>query len=261
MIKSNNYTTNFVLNYIGVDRLKNIELFIKEVCTRQFRTINSSEELTNEFHNIINSFYATLTENEIMSIKTYTGYNFRNINSILRGKWDYEQNGQLTKDIMNHFKNVADSIYNSFIKNQNLEVDLITYRGVNLQTFQDYGIYNIEQLKQLENQYFYESGFTSTSIIKNTSFFNKKLDWGYSSNIEIEYLIPKESDDGIFLCTDELSYSKLQNEYLIKSGSLSKIINVNISPNKTAHIKMVLIPEKIWNEADYKYKKKTKISN
>ncbi len=40
-------------------------------------------------------------------------------------------------------------------------------------------------------------------------------------NIEIEYLIPEESNDGITLINDDLSYPKVQSEYLINKSSLS----------------------------------------
>ena len=67
-------------------------------------------------------------------------------------------------------------------------------------------------------------------------------------NIEIEYLIPEESNDGITLINDDLSYPKVQSEYLINKSSLSQIIDVKVSPDgKLAHMKSVLIPKKMWN--------------
>ena len=103
-------------------------------------------------------------------------------------------------------------------------------------------------LKNLENKYYYESGFTSTSLVRDKSFFNRELEYHEFCNIEIEYLIPGESNDGIPLINDDLSYSKVQSEYLINKGSLSKIIDVKVKPDgKLAHMKAVLIPEKMWN--------------
>ena len=78
--------------------------------------------------------------------------------------------------------------------------------------------------------------------------------WNYDTNglltddAKIEYLIPEEANDGIPLIDDNLSYSKVQNEYLINKSSLSKIIDVKISSDgNLAYIKAVLIPQKMWN--------------
>ena len=78
--------------------------------------------------------------------------------------------------------------------------------------------------------------------------------WNYDTNglltddAKIEYLIPEEANDGIPLIDDNLSYSKVQNEYLINKGSLSKIVDIKISPDgNLAYIKTVLIPQKMWN--------------
>ena len=50
------------------------------------------------------------------------------------------------------------------------------------------------------------------------------------------------------LINDDLSYSKIQSEYLINKSSLSKIIDVKISTDgKLAYMKVVLIPQKMWN--------------
>ena len=65
----------------------------------------------------------------------------------------------------------------------------------------------------------YEQGFTSTSLKEESSYFKTQ-----GCNIEIRYLIPKDSKDGISLINDELSYSTNQNEYLLDKGSLSKIV-------------------------------------
>ena len=67
--------------------------------------------------------------------------------------------------------------------------------------------------------------------------------------IEIEYLIPENSCDGIPLINDDFSYSKSQNEYIINQFSLFKVIDIlQDKENNTAHIKMMLIPKNIWDK-------------
>ena len=62
-------------------------------------------------------------------------------------------------------------------------------------------------------------------------------------------MIPCESNDGMPLIDDNLSYSKKQNEFLINKGSVSKIVDVRINSEKTkAYVKAILVPQKILDQ-------------
>ena len=124
-----------------------------------------------------------------------------------------------------------------------------TYRGTTIREFKKYGITTLEDLLSLTNQYLYDTGFTSTSLQEDTSYFKKTIHEEYC-NIEIIYIIPENSNDGIPLLNDQLSYSKNLNEYLLNRCTLSKVLGVKIEGN-TAVITTVLIPKHIWDKKQH----------
>ena len=135
-----------------------------------------------------------------------------------------------------------------------LPSNIKVYRGVTLDSFKSYGVNSISDLKSMVGQFFYERGFTSTSLIRESSAFSSNLDCWKGRNIEIEYLIPSEFSDGLPLITKDLCYTDIEHEYLISTGSLCKIVDVIIDGDK-AYLTAVLIPKKVWDktyESGYK---------
>lgn len=125
-------------------------------------------------------------------------------------------------------------------------INFISYRGVSIDAFSGYGISNISELSNLSGNFMYEQGFTSTSMLKDTSYFDKDIGDGRKYNIEIKYLITEYFNDGSLLVDNDLSYSSNQNEYLINKNSLLKVVDVKIDSDK-AYVTVVPIPKKIWN--------------
>ena len=243
-----NKTVNLILKYIGIDKQTELDTFVNDVSKRNFVEFSFLEEVSAFFVDYLADFYNNNSRSDIDNIRAYTGIAFRRFNSVLRGIWNYDTNGLLTDDVKNKYLDYADKLSECIERLSTLPTNIKTYRGVSLERFKDYGITSLEDLNSLENKYYYDSGFTSTSLVRDKSFFNRELENHELCNIEIEYLIPEEANDGIPLIDDNLSYSKVQNEYLINKGSLSKIIDVEISPDgKLAYIKTVLIPQKMWN--------------
>ena len=241
-------TVNLILKYIGIDKQTELDTFVNDVSKRNFVEFSFLEEVSAFFVDYLADFYNNNSRSDIDNIRAYTGIAFRRFNSVLRGIWNYDTNGLFTDDVKNKYLDYADKLSECIERLSTLPTNIKTYRGVSLERFKDYGITSLEDLNSLENKYYYDSGFTSTSLVRDKSFFNRELENHELCNIEIEYLIPEEANDGIPLIDDNLSYSKVQNEYLINKGSLSKIIDVEISPDgKLAYIKTVLIPQKMWN--------------
>ena len=239
---------DLILKYIGNEQLSEINAFASEVNKREFMEFSSLEEVRAFFIDYLADFYNNSSISDIDNIRAYTGIAFRRFNSLLRGTWNYDTNGLLTDDARVEYLNLANKLSECIERSSTLPTNIKTYRGVSLERFKDYGITSLEDLNSLENKYYYDSGFTSTSLVRDKSFFNRELEYHEFCNIEIEYLIPEEANDGIPLIDDNLSYSKVQNEYLINKSSLSKIIDVKISSDgKLAYIKAVLIPQKMWN--------------
>ena len=240
--------SNMVLRMMGQENRKAIDDYIDNVCTRDFLVMKSMDQVTNVFKETLENFISSLSEEELMSLRSYTGYNFRNINAILRGNWTYETNGMLTDDKRENFRKLANSVGCIINKFSMPNIDFITFRGTTLGSFSEYGITTLSQLKSLEGKFLYEQGFTSTSILEDTCYFNKDLDDGKKYNIEVRYLISSESNDGALLIDNDTSYSTNQNEFLLTSGSLSKVIDVKVDENNnTAILTVILIPKKVYD--------------
>ena len=115
----------------------------------------------------------------------------------------------------------------------------------------------------MEGKYFYDSGFTSTSLVRKSSLYNTEAFQIGKRNIEIEYLIPEECRDGALLLDEFTSHYKAENEYIINSGSLIRILSVDIDKeNNTAFLRAILVPKKVWDPRAVQYleeeSKKTK---
>ena len=248
MEKGISFETKYIEKLLNEETKLEIDLIEKESKNYELVNLDFKEEL--------NNFYTKTTDEEVMSLRNYTGYNFRRINAILRNNWNYEEHGKkdekvvegLTEDIR-----VIDSLLRRFPKNKNA---FMTYRGTTLSSFKKYGIDNLDDLINLKDKLLYETGYTSTSLKEEESYFNKNIMDKYI-NVEIKYIIPPNSQDGIPLITDDLSYSKNQQEYLIERGSLSKVIDVEIKEN-TAILMVVLIPKKIWDKESVKEVEKSR---
>lgn len=238
MKRSNDRITDMVLKYIDIDYL---ESCIEDYKNREYYDFKNIK-------NNLDDIYQDITNEEIDLIRYYTGVSYREINAVLRNNWNYETNGILTEEKLTEYKKIASNISDAISRTKSLNNDIKVYRGVSLDAFKRYGINSLDELLSLKGEYYYEQAFTSTSLEKDASFFDRPLEWHSQCNIEITYLVPKESEDGIPLLTNQTSYSKNQSEFLINSGSLSKIIDVNLSEDKTkAYIIMALIPKKVWD--------------
>lgn len=250
MVMGESRVSNMILRMIDSDKRKEIDNYINYISSRDFAVMTSIEQVKNIFSESLDEFMSILSEEEFMDLRSYTGYNFRNINAILRGNWTYETNGMLTSENRENYKKLANSIKDIIGKFNMPNMDFMTFRGTTIDAFRQYGISTLTQLKSLEGNFLYEQGFTSTSILEDTCYFNKDLEDGKKYNIEIRYLISSESNDGVLLIDNCTSYSTNQNEFLLDSGSLSKVIDVKVDQNNSiAVLTVVLIPKKIYDLA------------
>lgn len=251
MEKGTNYNVDYVLRYIG-NKKDEVESYIAECLTQEF-TDDSNPELIADLKLAALEFIDNLTSEEQKSLRSYTGYQFRNINAVLRGKWNYEVNGLLTPELKKEYYELADQIRLVLNKAVPIPKNFKTYRGVSLLAFNSYSIFDLEDLPYLKGKYLYEEGFTSTSIEREKSFFyTNPYTLTGKPNILIEYLIPEGSDDGILLIDDTISYSPSQKEFIINSSSLFKVLDVKVDKqNNVAYLQVILIPEKVWNLVDY----------
>lgn len=223
-------------NYIDEEHKEQINNFYISNIDREYKDIN------------INDYDGDKTLydfNEITLLREYSGYNFRHINNILRGRWNYEENG--SPDRKQNFLDTARKISEIIENKPTNPGNIKTYRGVNLSYFNEYGIYSIEELINLKGNFILDFGFVSTSISKDKCFFKKENDLGMNYNVKITYLIPEELNDGILL-QGNMSYSPGQEEFLINSCNVAKVLNVEINNDNTACITAMIIPKMIYDE-------------
>ena len=241
MEKGLSYETKLLNKYLDKDTKDEIDLLLLEV--------SISNNKTPEFTEAINEFYKEATELDMGDIRRYTGYDYKHINAVLRDNWTYEKNGLRTEKKTKELRELSNRISDLISKFRKTETQFKTYRGTTLREFKKYGIETLEDLLCLTDHYLYDSGFTSTSLEETTSYFKKEINNEFC-NIEIVYIIPKDSNDGLPLLTNELSYSVKLNEYLLDRCTLSKVLGVKIEGN-TAVITTVLIPKHIWDKKQH----------
>lgn len=246
MKKYNSRITNMLLNMLDTSVKLEIDGYVKYVCDINFVNINSLDDIYKVFGDSIIDFISNLSDDEKIILRNWTGYNFRNINAILRGNWNYNTNGMLTNKNDSQYRKDANLISEIVNKFSLSNINFVTYRGVSIDAFSGYGISNISELCNISGKFMYEQGFTSTSLLKETSYFGKDIGDGRKYNIEMKYLITDYFEDGAVLINNDISYSVNQNEFLINKNSLLKILDVKVDGDK-AYLTVVPIPKKIWN--------------
>ena len=235
LLKGNNRYVERFLRYINEEDKANMDYFYLESLTRTYES-NNCEVLVE----------GSLSYEENDLLLNYSGYNYKHINAALRGTWNYEENGDISK--VNNYLTLAKKL--SEIINRNptlLNTNIMTYRGVDLPYFKQYGIESLNDLKFLEGKYMLDKAFVSTSIDENNSFFKKDNEMGKNYNIEIQYMIPQEFQDGIFLNSNN-SYSSNQREFLINASNLTRVSSVTINEDDTAVIRATVIPKELYDE-------------
>lgn len=232
--------TYLILKEIG-ENIVNIDKYLDLAIKEQPFVFKTQSDVSEYSQNITQH----LTYDELMEIKYYTGFSYGKINSLKRGVWDYDKLGLQTKEIKREYEEAGKNLEKIINKVEPLPTNMVTYRGCDLKCFWRFGVHSLEELSELKDAYIYDSAFISTSLLKEKCFFKENIPEYSNNNIFIEYLVLKDSADGIFIPS---SYYDYETEYLLNCGSLSKIVDVQVDLEKqTAHLKIVLVPRKVWN--------------
>lgn len=248
MEKGKSFWTESVEGYLSNQKKAELEVFVEDVLSREFRQLQSRDEMIEVLGAQLDKFLSSLSYEEMGTLKSYTGYEFRNINAIMRNNWNYEINGKLTEEKKVYYRDFGEKIIKIIRKFPMLDKDIKVYRGVGIRAFWDYGIHSLEDLEYLKGNTLYEGAFTSTAMVRETSFFVKEPEWVDNCNIEIEYLLPRESQDGALIAIEGLSYSAEQNEFMINAGSLFKVVDVEVDKeDNRARIRAILYPKALWD--------------
>lgn len=254
MEKGYSKITSSLLSYMCEEKKEELDIFVGDALTQEYMTLQSDSEVAEVFGGMSSEFTFALSYNDALYLRSYSGFSHKEINAILRGNWTYEENGLLTDEKKKEYTKTAQEVQKILFRFPSLERSVKTYRGVTLAQFKPYGIQTLEDLVHMQGKYFYDSGFTSTSLVRSSSLYDTEAFQIGRRNIEIEYLIPESCHEGALLLNEFTSHYKAENEYLINSGSLISIISVDIDKeNDTAFIRAVLVPKKIWDPSAIKY--------
>lgn len=252
---SPNSHCNFYLKEIERSgHLNDIKDFLNDTEDRDFHKFENPldraafEEAYDEF------IKPSLSDTDKEALFRYTGYDYKRINQVARGFWDYETLGAKTPERVASAERTINDLHHAIGVSPAPEVDLVTYRGTNLDSFHGYNINSLSDLKSLEGQFFVEAGFTSTSISPDGAFTKKNLDdpLRRECNIEITCKIPKESRETIGLFSSDLSSAPKQDELLIDAGALFYVSGASISPDRSsATLEMTLVPRELYDKNAY----------
>lgn len=243
--KGTNKYVERLLRFISEEDKANIDYFLLEALNRVHQKIDADTDVSTILVN------DELSYEDADFVLNYSGFNYKHINAVLRGTWNYEDNGDISK--ADDYRILASRLQQIIMAHATtLNDDIVVYRGVDLSYFKQYGIESLDDLKLLEGKQIFDRGFVSTSIKEDSCFFQKDNDLGLNYNIKIEYMVPHEFKDGLYL-DSSTSYAPMQEEYLINSANLSRVSSVTINDDNTAIIRATLIPKELYD--DY-YKKK-----
>ena len=224
-------------------KTEKIAHFIDEKLATEAKQYDSVEDFYESNPDYENEINQTLSVSQQEAFKNYSGYNFAWINSVARGFWDYEKMGEETPEKRAEIEKTIREISEAIPRVPSPKEDFITFRGTNLDAFRSYGIEKLSDLEKLKGQFYLDSGFVSSTLVRENSFADKVEEsfWVNNSDVEIRYHIPSGSNDCIALFNEKRSYSPNQTEVLINRYSLSYVSDVEMHDGK-AVLNMLLIP-------------------
>lgn len=249
-IKGESDNVRKTFRFIDESKREDIDEYVLTALSHEFHRFTSPVEIDMYLNGP-----GYLTYDEVAHIREYSGYNFKNLNQALSGKWNYDENGDISK--LDKFLNNATRIKKIIERHPTTGENFVAYRGVNLYYFKDYGIETIDDLACMEGKFLLDKGFVSTSLLEKNCFYKKENDLGLDFNIKIEYLISDDFKDGMYIGNNpNLSYSPEQYEFLVNAHNIAKVAKVSIGEDNTARLTAIMIPKSIYDD----YYRKSEVS-
>jgi len=249
--KGENSIVKSYLRYISKENMADVDEFVLNSLVRDYDRFSSPLEVETMF-----SGPGYITYEDASSVRRLTGFNYFDINSALRGRWSYDENGHVNRK--DEFLELATKVKSIIAANPSSFDNFVAYRGVSLSYFSEYGIETLEDLVSLEGNFMIDMGFVSTSLLEDKTFFKKNIESGKEYNVMIEYMVPSDFTDGIYVGGKSgFSYHPDEYEYLINAGNMSKVTSVQIGDDGTARVKAVMVPKHLYDDY-YKSESTTK---
>ena len=118
-------STKLLMRYLSEDTKKEIDRYVEEH--------KNTESIEYNFQEDTDDFGRSLTDEEYMTIRLYTGTNYKNINAVFRNTWNYEDNGDSSKK--DYYKRLGEDISSIIDKYPKLKNNIKTFRGTSLREF------------------------------------------------------------------------------------------------------------------------------
>lgn len=177
------------------------------------------------------------------TLRRYSGLSYFNLNSAARGTWNYHDNGHI--DGKAEYDAKVDELKDVIKSCGSSAGNVKVYRGVPVDYFREYGISSLEELSSLRGNYLYDMGFVSTSVTEDRCFYRSDPKNGVKYNVMVEYLIPEEFTDGVFM-VNASNYVK-EGEYLINACNLAYVSDVEMDGDSGAIVRAVLVPQNVYD--------------
>ena len=91
MEKGQSDITRYLLRSLGKEKTAEIEMYIADILERNFLSLSNEEEVSQLFGQLASDFTSSLTYQEALNLRSYTGFSHKEINAIMRNKWNYEE--------------------------------------------------------------------------------------------------------------------------------------------------------------------------
>lgn len=231
-------TTRTIFRMISDERQNNLDSFCSECGQREYTKFTDLDQA------LMFVPIPVLDDKDKLSLSHYSGFSHFSLNRAAKGKWTYEENGDMTR--YEEYKGYVSSLSQAISDNQSSVGNISVYRGVPLKYFRDYGIESLEELTALEGKFLLDEGFVSTSLVEDACFYRKDPKNGINYNVMIEYLVPEEFTDGI--CNVGESHFVNEAEYLINTWSLAQVREVRRDGENGAIVQALLVPKKVYDE-------------
>ena len=97
-------TIEMVFRFMGDETKEEINRYLIDSYKKDYIELKNEEQVIDMFEEKINIFLDNLTESKVKDLRNYTGYNYRNINAVLRNNWNYEINGEISDEKVSYYK-------------------------------------------------------------------------------------------------------------------------------------------------------------
>lgn len=100
-------TIEMIFRFMDDENKEEVNRYLIDSYKKDYIELKNEEQVIGMFGEKINVFLDNLTESKVKDLRSYTGYNYRNINAVLRNNWNYEINGQISDEKVSYYKDMA----------------------------------------------------------------------------------------------------------------------------------------------------------